>query len=273
MSKLSKTSPDLSSEKLQKVIARTGMASRREAERLIADGRVTINGKPAKIGDRVSEKDKIEVDGKRLRMATGDEQKRRVIMYHKPEGEITSRHDPEGRKSVFDSLPAIKGQRWIAIGRLDYNTTGLMLFTNDGELANKLMHPSSNIDREYLVRVMGAIDDSMLERLKKGVMLDDGMAQFTDVVEDRRGNESSINRWFACCVMEGRNREVRRLWESQGVTVSRLKRVRFGPIFLPARLRKGKWMDLTDRDIKMLLDVANRDAIAAREAEKKAAKP
>lgn len=254
--KLTKPVVATPTEKLQKVVARTGVASRREAERLIAEGRLKVNGKVAAIGDRVSDADKIELDGKRLRFTLSEDFKQRVIMYHKPEGEITSRNDPEGRKTVFDSLPRIKGERWIAVGRLDYNTTGIMLFTNDGELANKLMHPSSKIDREYLVRVMGRVDDDMIKRLTKGVMLEDGMARFTDVVESKKGDEDSINRWFACCVMEGRNREVRRLWESQEVTVSRLKRVRFGPIFLPAKVRKGQWIDLSEKDIKVLLEAA-----------------
>jgi len=253
---LNKPTVNSQTEKLQKVIARTGIASRREAERLIADGKIKVNGKLATIGDRVCESDRIEVDGKRIKFSLGEDFKTRVIIYHKPEGEITSRHDPEGRKTVFESLPRIKGERWIAVGRLDFNTTGIMLFTNNGELANKLMHPSSQIDREYLVRVMGVVNDDMINRLKKGVLLEDGMAKFTDVVESKKGDEDSINRWFACCVMEGRNREVRRLWESQGLTVSRLKRVRFGPIFLPAKVRKGQWIDLTDKDIKVLIEAA-----------------
>jgi 23S rRNA pseudouridine2605 synthase len=254
--KLTKNTQEESTEKLQKVVARTGLASRREAERLIIEGRIKVNGKVAAIGDRVSEKDRIDLDGKRVRASKSENFKQRVILYHKPEGEITSRNDPEGRKTVFDNLPHVQGERWIAIGRLDYTTTGLMLFTNDGELANKLMHPSAQIDREYMTRVMGRVDDDMIKRLKQGVMLEDGMAKFTDVVESKKGDEDSINRWFACCVMEGRNREVRRLWESQGVNVSRLKRVRFGPIFLPAKVRKGKWMDLTEKDIKVLCEAA-----------------
>lgn len=252
------SNPKDSSEKLQKVISRAGIASRREAERWINEGRLKVNGKLATTGDRVSDADTIELDGKRLRIKTGEAFKKRVIIYHKPEGEISSRSDPEGRRTVFDQLPRLKGERWISIGRLDYNTTGLMLFTNDGELANKLMHPSSQIDREYLVRVMGEVDDDMLNRLRKGVMLEDGEAKFTDIVESKKGDEDSINRWYACCVMEGRNREVRRLWESQGVTVSRLKRVRFGPVFLPARVRKGQWQDLSPTDIKVLTEMATR---------------
>ncbi|CAA0119328.1 Ribosomal large subunit pseudouridine synthase B [BD1-7 clade bacterium] len=245
------STPEQPTEKLQKVIARNGITSRRDAERWIIAGRVKVNGQTAQIGARVNETDRIEVDGKRIRVASQDKFKRRVIAYHKPEGQISSRNDPEGRRTVFDNLPRIKGERWISIGRLDYNTTGLMLFTNDGELANTLMHPSAGIDREYMVRVMGNIDNEMLERLRKGVMLEDGLAKFTDIAE-ARGEEDSINRWFYVCVMEGRNREVRRLWESQEVVVSRLKRVRFGPIFIPAKLRKGQWQELTDREVKDL---------------------
>ncbi len=243
-----------SSEKLQKVLARAGIASRREAERWIEQGRLKINGKQATIGDRVSDEDVIELDNKKLRLQSGETFVRKVLAYHKVEGEICSRRDPDGRPTVFDNLPRLKGERWIAIGRLDFNTTGLLLFTNDGELAHRLMHPSSGVDREYLVRVMGNIDDEMIARLKEGVELEDGLAKFTDVVEDKRTEEGSINKWFAVCVMEGKNRIVRRLWESQDVTVSRLKRVRFGPIFLPARLRQGKFLELSEKDIKNLID-------------------
>ena len=246
---------ELPTEKLQKVIARAGLASRREAERWINSGRLKINGKLATIGDRVSDRDRIELDDRRIKLAKAEDFKRQVIAYHKPEGQICSRNDPEGRKTVFEALPRLKNGRWIAIGRLDFNTTGLMLFTNDGQLANKLMHPSSQIDREYLVRVMGEVNDEMLKRLRKGVLLEDGEAHFTDIVE-ARGEEDSINRWFYVCLMEGKNREVRRLWESQECTVSRLKRTRFGPVFLPARIRKGQWTELSDRDVKNLIEAS-----------------
>ncbi len=251
------------SEKLQKVLARAGVASRREAERWIEQGRLKINGKLAKIGDRVSDEDTVELDSRKLHLKQSEKFVRKVLAYHKPEGEICSRNDPEGRPSVFKHLPKLKGERWIAIGRLDFNTTGLLLFTNDGEFANRLMHPSANIDREYLVRVMGRVDEEMIQRLKDGVLLEDGMARFTDVVEDKRTDEKSINKWFCVCVMEGKNREVRRLWESQDVTVSRLKRVRFGPIFLPASLRKGKFVELTQRDIQALIDASEPKKIKA----------
>ena len=243
-------------EKLQKVLAREGLASRREAERWISEGRIKINQRIATLGDRVSEDDTLYLDDRKLYLKAVSEFERKVIAYHKKEGEICSRQDPEGRPTVFANLPYLKHGRWISIGRLDFNTTGLLLLTNDGELANKLMHPSSQIDREYLVRVMGEVDEEMIKRLKEGVALDDGTANFTDVVEDKRSDEGSINKWFCVCVMEGKNREVRRLWESQGVTVSRLKRVRFGPIFLPSRLKRGRYEYLTEKDVKTLVEAA-----------------
>lgn len=171
------------SEKLQKVLAAAGYGSRRELEKWIADGRVTVNGKVAKLGDRVSLDDAVSVDGKRAKLPAKD-QRIRVLLYNKPEGEVCTRSDPEGRKTVFEHLPRLKDERWIAVGRLDINTTGLLLFTNNGELANKLMHPSSRIDREYLVRVHGAVDDDMLKRLREGVLLEDGMAKFSDIVPE-----------------------------------------------------------------------------------------
>jgi 23S rRNA pseudouridine2605 synthase len=217
-------------EKLQKVLARAGLGSRREMERAIEQGRVVVNGKPAKLGDRVELSDRIDLDKKRLSLVSATENGIKVLLYNKPEGEICSRSDPEGRPTVFDNLPSLKNERWISVGRLDFNTSGLLLFTTDGELANRLMHPSSTIDREYLIRIQGDVDDKMKIRLQEGILLEDGLAKFTDVVD---GAGSGTNRWFYCVVMEGRNREVRRLWESQGVKVSRLKRVRFGNIFIP----------------------------------------
>lgn len=231
-------------EKLQKVLARAGLGSRREMERAIEAGRVTVNGEVAGLGERVTDDDRVEFDGKRI--AGGDENRLRVILYNKPIGEICSRHDPEGRPTVYDRLPRLGSGRWISVGRLDFNTSGLLLFTNSGELANKLMHPSSVIDREYLVRIQGQVDDEMKKRLVKGVQLDDGDARFTDIVES--GGEGS-NRWFYCVVMEGRNREVRRLWESQGVRVSRLKRVRYGSVFIPSHVRVGQWIEMEPKEI------------------------
>jgi 23S rRNA pseudouridine2605 synthase len=253
---LSQMPPSPSGEKLQKVLARTGIGSRREIEGVIEAGHIKINDRIAKLGDRVTPKDKIFVNGQRVLIAA-EVTRRRVILYNKPEGEICSRSDPEGRPSVYDRLPSVKGERWISVGRLDFNTSGLLLFTNDGELANKLMHPSSVIDREYLVRVQGAVDDEMLRALREGVLLEDGVARFTDIVE---GAGESRNRWFYCVVMEGRNREVRRLWESQGVKVSRLKRVRYGNIFIPSHVRVGQWLELTEKEIADLCLTAGFDS-------------
>ncbi|GAB2191690.1 23S rRNA pseudouridine(2605) synthase RluB [Sessilibacter sp. MAH2] len=232
-------------EKIQKVLARAGLGSRREMERAIVDGLVTVNGRPAQLGDRVSDSDKLQFRGK-LVSSNNEKSPLRVLLYNKPEGEICSKSDPEGRRTVYDRLPRLSQGRWISVGRLDFNTSGLLLFTNDGELANKLMHPSSVIDREYLVRIQGDVDDDMKARLLSGVLLDDGVAKFTDVVD---GAGEGRNRWFYCVVMEGRNREVRRLWESQGVKVSRLKRVRYGNIFIPSHVRVGQWIELLPKEV------------------------
>lgn len=236
-------------EKLQKVLARVGLGSRREMEREITSGNVTVNGVTATLGDRVTDKDYIEFQGKKVKVIDKEDQRLRVILYNKPEGQICSRSDPEGRPSVYEGLPRLNDGRWISVGRLDFNTSGLLLFTNEGELANKLMHPSSNIDREYLVRIHGEVTDDMLDRLRAGVNLDDGMAQFSDI---KAGADEGSNHWFYCVVMEGKNREVRRLWESQGVKVSRLKRVRYGNIFIPSHVRVGQWVELNDKEISDL---------------------
>ena len=240
-------------EKLQKVLARAGQGSRREMENRIREGRVLVNGEVATLGDRVSLTDSITIDGYAI-VATQAGENRRVIIYNKPEGEVCTRKDPEGRPTVFDKLPKLRGERWIAVGRLDINTSGLLLFTTDGELANRLMHPSTEIDREYLVRVMGEVTDENLATLKKGVNLEDGVARFTDIVD---GGGEGINRWFYVCVMEGRNREVRRLWESQGLKVNRLKRVRFGPIFLPSKAKVGRWVEMEDVDVNSLCSMVD----------------
>ncbi len=238
-------------EKLQKVLARTGLGSRREMERWIEAGRISVNGKPATLGDRVGPRDRVALDGKPLDAAPAEET--RCILYHKPTGEVCSRKDPQGRRTVFSRLPKLKSGRWISIGRLDYNTSGLLLFTTDGELANALMHPSSNIEREYMVRVMGEVDEAMLQRLLDGVMLEDGVARFTDIQD---GGGDGINHWFYVVIMEGRNREVRRLWESQGLTVSRLKRVRYGEVFIPSRVKQGQWVELEPKEVKSLYRMA-----------------
>jgi 23S rRNA pseudouridine2605 synthase len=239
----------MSDEKLHKVLARSGIGSRREMERWIKEGRVTVNDKVATLGDRISEGDVASVDGAPVNLIFDRQSERRVLIYNKPVGEICTRHDPEGRPTVFDHLPPLKEGRWIAIGRLDINTSGLLLFTTDGDLANALMHPSAQIDREYAVRVLGNVDDALLKRLTDGVLLEDGMAKFTDV---QFFDGEGANKWYHCVVMEGRNREVRRLWESQEIQVSRLKRVRFGPVFLPSDVRAGTWKLLEDKEVKSL---------------------
>ncbi|KRW67846.1 pseudouridine synthase [Pseudomonas kunmingensis] len=237
-------------EKLQKVLARLGMASRRDVEKWIAEGRVKVNGAIASLGQRVDSHDAIAVDGRLLKREEANEIVRRVLIYNKPDGEICTRNDPEGRPTVFDRLPRPKEGRWINIGRLDINTTGLLLFTTDGELANRLMHPSYEMDREYAVRVRGEVDDEMIDRLKTGVMLEDGPARFTDIQEAPGGE--GFNHWYHCVVMEGRNREVRRLWESQGLVVSRLKRVRFGPVFMTSDLPMGRWREMSQSEVDIL---------------------
>lgn len=238
-------------QKLQKVLANLGLGSRRKMERWIEAGRVTVDGSVATLGDRVHAGQALRLDGKPLEVDAAEQV--RVLLYHKPVREVCSRDDPEGRKTVFERLPKLKSGRWISVGRLDFNTSGVLLFTTDGALANALMHPSSAIEREYLVRVMGRVDEPMLERLKDGVELDDGPARFSDIQE---GGGDGINRFFYVVLMEGRNREVRRLWESQGTTVSRLKRVRYGEVFLPSKLKKGQWLELPQRDVDVIYQMA-----------------
>lgn len=243
--------PEEKGEKLHKALANLGWGSRRKMEQWISEGRVTIDGAVARLGDRVRAGQSVRLDGKPVDLDEAREV--RVLLYHKPVREVCSRHDPEGRKTVFERLPKLKSGRWISVGRLDFNTSGVLLFTTDGALANALMHPSNAIEREYLVRVMGRVDDPMLERLKSGVELDDGPARFSDIQE---GGGDGINRFFYVVLMEGRNREVRRLWESQGLTVSRLKRVRYGEVFLPSKLKKGQWLELPQRDVDVIYEMA-----------------
>ena len=235
------------SDKLQKVLASHGFGSRRVMEQWIEAGRIKVNGKVAAIGDRVAGKDRISVDG---RLISQKAVRHRVLLYNKPAGEICSRDDPEGRPSVYKKLPRIKNQRWVSVGRLDFNTTGLLLFTTDGELANRLMHPSAQIEREYAVRVLGKVTDKKLQHMKEGVLLEDGIASFSDI---RKGkDEGSANQWYYVVLMEGRNREVRRLWESQGLTISRLKRVRFGSFFIPSAIKAGQYRELKPKESKEL---------------------
>lgn len=251
----------MSDEKLQKALATAGFGSRREVERAIQAGEVHVNGQVAHLGERVKAGDKILWRGQTHVVPQSTRSEMRVILYNKPEGEICSRNDPEGRPTVFDRLPQLKTGRWVSVGRLDFNTSGLLLFTNDGELANKLMHPSTGIDREYLVRVQGAVEEATLDILREGVLLEDGMAKFTDIARGGgRGELTGANSWFYCVVMEGRNREVRRLWESQELRVSRLKRVRFGPIIIPSFVKTGQWIELSDKEIAELCKRADLSA-------------
>lgn len=262
MSRTPETSPRAGStgeggEKLQKVLARAGLGSRREMERWIERGRVAIEGKAARLGDRVRRGQRIEVDGKALE--AGEAAATRCLLYHKPVGEICSRRDPEGRRTVFDRLPRLSSGRWVAVGRLDYNTSGLLIFTTDGELANRLMHPAARIEREYLLRVRGEISDDKLKAMREGVVLDDGPARFTDI---QPGAGDGLNRWFYVVLMEGRNREVRRLWESQGLQVSRLKRVRYGELFIPSKVKQGQWLELEGGEVTALYRMASLPAKA-----------
>jgi len=237
------------SEKLQKVLARVGLGSRRYMEEVIAAGRVSVNGQVAQVGERIEPSDELRIDGRKVQFQIEDEIRRRVLIYYKPEGEICSRNDPESRPTVFDHLPTIANDRWVMVGRLDINSTGLLLFTNDGELANRLMHPSNEIEREYAVRVMGEVTPQLKNNMTNGVVLDDGPAKFESFSEI--GGEG-INRWYQVVVKEGRNREVRRIFESQGLKVSRLLRTRYGTVILPRELRTGRWMELDKTDIDNL---------------------
>jgi 23S rRNA pseudouridine2605 synthase len=258
-------------EKIQKVLARAGLGSRRQIETWIQNGRVEVNGRIATIGDRVSRTEKIRVDGRVLRPPLSLE--REVLCYYKSAGDICTRHDPKGRSTIFEHLPKPKQGRWISVGRLDYNTAGLLLLTNDGELAHRLMHPSYTIEREYAVRVLGEVDEAMLKRLRDGVLLSDGRARFRRIVE---AGGDGANHWYHVTLSEGRKHEVRRLWESQGVTVSRLMRIRFGPIFLPKGLRTGGYVMLDSQSEKALLEIVglkvSHSSSSSRQSPKKRAK-
>ena len=240
--------------RLQKALADAGLGSRRKIEGWIRDGRVRVNGKLAKLGDRITSADHVRVDGKEVKRRRARNAGLRVIAYNKPMGELVTRQDPEGRPNVFSRLPHLRVGRWIAVGRLDFNTSGLLLFTNDGELANRLMHPTLGLEREYAVRILGEVPQEVLVRLTHGVELDDGPARFEEIVES--GGEGA-NRWFHVLLREGRNREVRRLWEAAGCRVSRLKRVRFGNVILGSRVLAGHWRDLSDEELQGLLELAD----------------
>lgn len=238
------------SEKLQKLLATVGLGSRRELEKWISAGRVSVNGSTAKLGDRAETDDRILVDGRPIKIVTDDSP--RVLMYSKPEGEVSTTTDPEGRTTVFDGLPRLSRGRWIAIGRLDINTSGLLLFTTHGELANRLMHPSYEVKREYMVRIHGEVNEAMIARLTEGVILEDGVAKFQTVkAQHARSNDEHIssNQWFRVILAEGRTREVRRLWESQGVEVNRLKRISYGPIELPSFVRRSEFIELDPKQV------------------------
>ncbi len=236
-------------ERLHKVLAEAGIGSRREMEEWIAAGRVNVNGETAQIGQLVQPGDRVKVNGKLVTLHFS-RRTPRILMYHKPDGEIVSRDDPEGRPSVFEALPRIRGGRWIAVGRLDFNTSGLLIFTTSGELANKLMHPSFGLVREYAVRVMGELSDEAKKKLLAGVELEDGPAAFSSL-EDGGGEGS--NRWYRVTISEGRNREVRRMFEAVNCMVSRLIRVRYGPFALPPRLKRGKCLELDEEVVKRFM--------------------
>jgi 23S rRNA pseudouridine2605 synthase len=237
-------------EKIQKVLANAGLASRRQIEVWLREGRINVNGQIAKLGDRITTQAKVRVDGREIVLIKSAHKKTRILLYHKPEGEICSRNDPEKRPTVFDHLPLLRNGRWISVGRLDFNTAGVLLLTNDGELAHRLMHPSTEVEREYAVRVQGQVSFAMLKNLKDGVPLEGIPAYFNEIID--AGGEGS-NHWYHVLVKEGRNRMVRKLWESQGVKVSRLIRIRFGSITLPRMLRRGRWMELEKETVAELI--------------------
>ena len=252
-------------ERLHKLLAQSGIGSRREMEELIAEGRVNVNGETAQVGQSASPGDRIKVNGKLVHLKLSNRLPR-VIIYHKPEGEIVSRDDPEHRPTVFTSLPRMSGGRWVAVGRLDFNTSGLLLFTTSGDLANRLMHPRYNLVREYAVRVLGELPEGAKEQLLAGVELDDGVAQFATFEE--AGGEGA-NRWYRVSLFEGRNREVRRMFESVGVVVSRLMRVRYGPFVLPSNLKRGHVLELGEADVKKLMTDFDMESPAIQRAPRK----
>ncbi|MEX5748126.1 23S rRNA pseudouridine(2605) synthase RluB [Massilia sp. X63] len=236
--------------KLHKVLAEAGLGSRRDMEELIVAGRVSVNGEPAHIGQRILPTDAVRINGKLIQRRVNNSKPPRVLVYHKPAGEIVSHDDPEGRPSVFDRLPTMKTGKWLAVGRLDFNTEGLLLFTTSGDLANRLMHPRYNIDREYAVRTLGELEEGMRQKLLAGVELDDGLASFSKVQD---GGGEGINKWYRVVIGEGRNREVRRMFEAVGLTVSRLIRTRYGAMTLPTGLKRGRWEELQENDVRALM--------------------
>ncbi|EHL29090.1 pseudouridine synthase [Legionella drancourtii LLAP12] len=242
---------------MQKILSQAGLGSRREMERWIENGWVQVNGKPVKLGDSASGDDKITVKGKLIPNPLKIKQNTRILLYHKPVGEISSRHDPKFEKTVFDRLPHLRQGRWVQVGRLDLNTSGLLIFTNNGELANQLMHPRYGLEREYAVRVHGQVTQEMLTVLQKGVELDDGPAKFSRL--ESRGGDGA-NTWYHVTLNEGRNREVRRLWESQGVEVSRLIRIRYGMLTMPRFLGRAQTYELTPKEVTDFLASLPKDS-------------
>ena len=245
------TSQFTASQKLHKLLAQTGLGSRREMEKLIASGHVTINKKIAEIGDRASKDDVVKIKKRIVHLNFGKTLPR-VLLYHKPEGEIVSHNDPHNRPSVFDKLPKLNTSKWVSIGRLDFNTCGLLIFTTDGALANRLMHPRYEVEREYAVRIIGQLSLSQIKLLTTGIELGDGSAKFISLVD--QGGKGS-NHWYHVVLKEGRNREIRRMFETIGITVSRLIRVRFGSIRLPPRLRRGNSVELSKEEIERLFEL------------------
>lgn len=240
------------SEKLQKVLARAALGSRRQVERWIEQGRISVDNKRAALGERIEAHQVVRLDGRIVPLHRGGES-HRVIAYHKPEGEICTRRDSAGRPTIFDHLPRLRNERWVAVGRLDINSAGLLLLTTDGELANRLMHPSHQLEREYAVRVLGRVDEAALDRLVRGVRLRDGTARFDSI---RAAGGSGANRWYHVTLREGRKREVRRMWQAVGARVSRLIRIRYGSVSLPRALRPGKWQELDHSAIATLYAAA-----------------
>ncbi|MDL2284314.1 rRNA pseudouridine synthase [Oxalobacter sp. OttesenSCG-928-P03] len=242
--------------KLHKVLAEAGLGSRRDMEDLIISGRVSVNGEPAHIGQRILATDQVRINGKLLQRKVS-KRPPRVLVYHKPAGEIVSRDDPEKRPSVFDRLPTVKNGKWLAVGRLDFNTEGLLLFTTSGDLANRLMHPRYNIEREYAVRTLGELEEGMRQKLLAGVELEDGVGQFSRIAD---GGGDGVNKWYRVIIGEGRNREVRRMFEAIGLTVSRLIRTRYGALTLPQNLKRGRWDELEENAVRDLLRLSGLEA-------------
>jgi 23S rRNA pseudouridine2605 synthase len=258
--------PESEPERLQKVLARAGIASRRQIEEWVEEGRIQVNDQPAGPGQKIGPGDRVKLNGKLVHLKF-NVRTPRVLIYHKPEGEIVSRNDPEGRPTVFERLPILRRGRWLVIGRLDFNTSGLLLFTDDGGLANRLMHPRYGLDREYAVRLLGELTDEQIQSLTTGIMLEDGSAKFGSL---RAEGGEGANRWYRVTLSEGRNREVRRMFEAVGLTVSRLIRVRYGPVELPPRLKRSMWMEMAEAEVCSLAGLpAPKKEVGARVREPK----